>query len=469
MLSIFDANDRCNRRALLSAGGLGFGGLSLANLLAAKSLAGSGDKPISTGKSVVFLLQHGGPTQFETFDPKLDVPDGIRTVGGVTRTSVPGLTLGSTLQRIAKLAHRLAIVRSYTTGSASHSIRPLISEASRKANIGSLYSRLVGANNAASGMPTNVTLFPNSVEPTALGPDLRFGKFSQTGEFGSAFAPFAPGGGSELQANMKLALPADRFDDRCTLLTALDRLRERVDQSGMMEGLDKYRQQAFEMVVRGVSDAFDLSKEDSATLARYDTRQFVNETSYADKSNGKSSRRWYQNNALTLGKQLLLARRLCEAGCGFVTVATRFVWDMHGDANNLGVSRGMQAVGQPFDHAVSAFIEDCEARGLSDKILLVCAGEMGRTPRINKNAGRDHWARLAPLMLYGGGITDGQVIGQSTRDGGEPFADAVDSENLIATILRTLLDIAELRLKTGLPPDLVRFVTTGDPIPRLFS
>jgi hypothetical protein len=468
VLSIFDSNDRFSRRAMLTAGGLGTG-LALSDLLALKSCAGSGDKPITTGKSVVFLLQHGGPTQFETFDPKMEVSNGIRTVGGVAQTSIPGVNFGSTLERLAKHANRMAVVRSYSTGSAGHSIRPLISEASRKANIGSLYSRLVGANNDVTGMPTNVTLFPNSVEPKALGADLRFGKFSQTGEFSSAFAPFSPGGGSEVQSNMKLSVPADRFDDRSTLLASLDRLRRRVDQSGMMEGLDKYRQQAYDMVVRGVSDAFDLSKEDPATIARYDTKQYVNETKYVDKSNGKSSRRWYQNNALTLGKQLLLARRLCEAGCGFVTVATRFVWDMHGDANNLGVSRGMEAVGQPFDHAVSAFIDDCEARGLSDDILLVCVGEMGRTPRINKNAGRDHWARLAPLMLYGGGISHGQVIGQSTRDGGEPLADPVDSENLITTILHTLLDIAELRLKTGLPSDLVRFATSGAPIPRLFS
>ncbi len=469
MLSIFDANERLSRRAMLTAGGLGFGGLSLASLLSAKSLAGSGDKPLATGKSVVFLLQHGGPTQFETFDPKIDVPDGIRTVGGVTQTSVPGITFGSSLSEVAKHADKLAIVKSYTTGSASHSIRPLISEASRSANIGSLYSRLVGANNAVTGMPTNVTLFPNSIEPTALGPDDRFGKFSQTGEFSAAFAPFAPGGGSDMQSNMKLSLPSDRFGDRRSLLDSLDTLRRRVDTSGMMEGVEKYRQQAFEMVLRGVSDAFDLSQEDPVTIARYDTAHYVNETAYADKSNGNKSRRWYQNNALTLGKQMLLARRLCEAGCGFVTVATRFVWDMHADGNNVGVDRGREAVIRPFDHAVSAFIEDCESRGLSDDILLVCVGEMGRTPRINKKGGRDHWARLAPLMMYGGGIATGQVIGQSTRDGGEPLADAVNSDNLVATILNVLVDIPELRLKANLPSDLVRFATSGSPIPRLFS
>ncbi len=467
MLSLFDTNEPLDRRALLTAGGLGFGGLSLSHLLAAQASAGTGSRSITTGRSVVFLLQHGGPTQFETFNPKMDVPDGIRTVGGTTQTSIPGVSFGSTMSRLSRLADRMAIVRSYTTGSAGHSIRPLISEASRKANIGTLFSRLAGANHPTSGMPTNVTLFPNSVDPDALGPDERFGKFSQTGEISSAYAAFAPGGGSTMQQNMRLELPADRFDDRSQLLASLDRLRREVDLSGAMEGLDRYRQQAFEMVLRGVAEAFDLSKEDPQTIARYDTSQYIREDADKDKTNGRVGRRWYQTNAQTLGRQLLLARRLCEAGCGFVTVATRFVWDMHGDANNVGVTRGMQAVGQPFDHAVAAFIEDCEARGLSDDILLVCTGEMGRTPRVNKNGGRDHWARLAPLMLYGGGITDGQVIGQSTRDGGEPLADAVNSENLIATILRTLLDIPELRLRTGLSSDLVRFATSGTPIPRL--
>ncbi|MBM80094.1 MAG: hypothetical protein CMJ78_05810 [Planctomycetaceae bacterium] len=467
MLSLVD--NKLDRRAFMGIGGLGLGGLSLAQLLAAKANAGTGNKPLATGKSVIFLLQHGGPTQFETFDPKLNVPDGIRTVGGVCSTATPGVTFGSSMARTAKYADKLAVVRSYTTGSARHSIEPLIGQASRKANIGSLYSRIAGTNHPDTGLPTNITLFPNSIDPEALGPDERFGKFSQTGELGSAFEPFAPGGGSNLQSDMKLNVSSERFNDRNQLLASLDQLRWNVDRSGAVDGFDKYRQQAFEMVLRGVAGAFDFSDESPKTLARYDTRQFIRENAYTDKTNGRKGRRWYQNNALALGHELLLARRLCEAGCGFVTVATRFVWDMHADANNVGVGRGKEAVIDPFDHAISALIEDCEERGLSDDILLVCVGEMGRTPRINKKGGRDHWARLAPLMLYGGGITQGQIIGQSTRDGGEPLADAVDSENLIATILNLLLDIPELRVRTDLPNDLARFTTSGEPIPRLFS
>lgn len=319
MFSLFDTEKPLNRRALLTVGGLGTGGLALSDLLALRAAAGTGKSPVTTGKSVVFLLQHGGPTQFETFDPKLTVPDGTRTVGGVAQTNIPGVTFGAALPRLSRLADRMAIVKSYTTGSASHSLRPLISEASRKANIGTLFSRLAGANHPESGMPTNVTLFPNSVDAEALGPDERFGKFNQTGEISSAYAAFAPGGGSDLQKNMQLELPADRFDDRSHLLASLDRLRQRIDASGAMEGLDRYRQQAYEMVLRGVAKAFDLSQEDPATLARYDTGQFIRENADNDKTNGRVGRRWYQTNAQTLGKQMLLARlqqRRCDSWPG---------------------------------------------------------------------------------------------------------------------------------------------------------
>ena len=110
----------------------------------------------------------------------------------------------------------------------------------------------------------------------------------------------------------------------------------------------------------------------------------------------------------------------------------------------------MAAVGRSFDHAVAAFVADLEARGLGDKILLIATGEMGRTPRINRNGGRDHWARLAPLLMYGGGLTGGRVIGQSTRDGGEPIANPLTTRNLISTILHTVLDVGQVRLNPAL-------------------
>jgi uncharacterized protein (DUF1501 family) len=161
-----------------------------------------------------------------------------------------------------------------------------------------------------------------------------------------------------------------------------------------------------------------------------------------------------------------LARRLCEAGCGFVTIHASYagVWDFHADRNNLNVLDGMQAIGRSFDHAVAAFVEDLEARGLSDKILLVATGEMGRTPKINTRGGRDHWSRLAPLLLYGGGLSGGQVIGQSTRDGGEPVSDNLTPKHLIATILQTVFDVGVLRVTRGVPNPVLQ-LAQADSIP----
>ena len=180
--------------------------------------------------------------------------------------------------------------------------------------------------------------------------------------------------------------------------------------------LDRLKQQAVETILGGAAKAFDLSQEDPRLIARYDTAPLVRPDQISRRWNNYSK---YVDNAKSLGKLLLLARRLCEAGCGFVTVTTNFVWDMHADQNNAGVEEGMEYMGLPLDHALSAFIEDCQSRGLSDKILLVATGEMGRTPKVNAKGGRDHWGGLAPLLLYGGGLKMGQVIGQSTRDAGE--------------------------------------------------
>jgi hypothetical protein len=275
------------------------------------------------------------------------------------------------------------------------------------------------------------------------------------------YAPFVPGAGKELQQDMRLHLPQSRLNDRRALLFAIDAWKRWTDASATLEGLSEFQQQAFDTLLRGVSDAFDLSTENPKVLARYDTEPLVPKERISKVWN---NHRHYADHAATLGKLLLLARRLCERGCGFVTVTTSFVWDMHADVNNATMTEGMDYVGVPFDHAVSAFIEDVEARGLGDKILLVCCGEMGRTPMINKNGGRDHWGNLAPLMIYGGGLKMGQVIGQSSPNGGEPASEPVTIPDLIATIMHVLLDIGEVRVTSGLPKNLVDAITRGEPI-----
>src|SRR5205814_4879676 len=141
-----------------------------------------------------------------------------------------------------------------------------------------------------------------------------------------------------------------------------DCVRRQVDTSGTMQAMDKFQEQSFRVILGKAADALDLSKEDPRTVARYDTAPLVSPSSINKKWNNYKH---YVDNARTLGKLLLLARRLCERGCGFVTVTTNFVWDNHADVNNAGVAEGMSYTGVPLDHAVSAFIEDLEARGLS--------------------------------------------------------------------------------------------------------
>jgi hypothetical protein len=399
---------------------------------------------------VIFLFLQGGPPQFETFDPKPDAPDGIRTLTGVTQTSLPGVLFGDTLTQLAPLAHKLTVVRSYHTGNAGHNIVPIVSPASLNANIGCLVSRVLGPTHPRTGMPTNAVLLPQSVCADVTRGNGR-GDLSATGPIGPAYAPFVPGGNGELLRNLRLSLAPERFNDRRELARQFDRLMRQLDGEPQAQLYDRNQQQAVEVLLSGrVADALDLSQEDPRVVARYDTARYL--PSHQWRRARRGERGYYAGQAKSIGKLLLMARRLCEAGAGFVTVHADYegVWDFHADGNNLNVVDGMAAVGRSFDHAVAAFIQDVEARGLSDNILLIASGEMGRTPRINRNGGRDHWARLAPLLIYGGGTAGGRVIGQSTRDGGEPNSDAIGTPNLISTILHTVFDIGQLRLQPAL-------------------
>src|SRR5688572_175810 len=388
MLRIRDARGCLGRREFLRIGSLGLGGLSLANLLQTQAAgAQAGARPV-TGKSVIFLFLHGGPSQTETFDPKMDAPAGIRSATGEVPTSLPGITFGGTFPKLAALADKLAIVRSFRTGDGIHDIKPIVGKVTLGANMGSLFARVTGSNDPASGMPLNTALFPRAVDPSTGPASVNFGNFIASGGLGAAYAPFVPGGSGPAQQNLELKLDPTRVDDRKTLLSSLDRIRRDLDARGELSGTDRFQEQALQTILGGVAKAFDLSHEDSKTIARYDTAPLVRPE--------QISRAWnnyprYVDNAKSLGKLLLLARRLCEAGCGFVTVTTNFVWDMHADINNATMEEGMRYMGAPLDHALSAFLEDVEARGLSDKILLVVCGEMGRTPKLNKNGGRDHW------------------------------------------------------------------------------
>jgi hypothetical protein len=456
----FSDHSRLGRRDFLRVGGLSLGGLSLPSLFAKAGAAlGSADRPV-TDKSVIFLFLHGGPSQIETFDPKMTAPSEIRSATGEVKTSLPGITFGGSFPKLAKLADRVSIVRSFTTGDGNHDIKPVVGKDSFGANLGSAYASVAGGNHPDSGMPTNVLLFPRAVEADTKPGTMSFGKFGSSGPFGIASAPFQPDGDGMLKSDMRLSLPMDKLDDRKSLLAALDRAKIAAEAA---EGIDSTREKAFSVLLGGVGDAFDLAREDPELVAKYDTSKIIDVAKIDKKWNNHKN---YSDNARTLGKLLLLARRLCERGAGFVTVTTNFVWDMHADVNNATMTEGMGYMGPPLDHALSVFLEDIRDRGLEDKILLVACGEMGRTPRINKKGGRDHWGGLAPLLLAGGGLRMGQVIGQSARDAGAPNSEPIRIKNLIGTVMHTLFDVGQLRLVRGVGRELLQ-MADYEPIPGL--
>jgi uncharacterized protein (DUF1501 family) len=223
---------------------------------------------------------------------------------------------------------------------------------------------------------------------------------------------------------MSQILSDTRMSDRRSLLDSLDRINREVDHSGLMSGFDAFEQQAYSLILGGAKAAFDVNAESKSTRDRY--------------GDG-------------LGTQLLQARRLCEAGCGFVTI-NYGGWDMH---NNIVNS--MRQRGPILDRAVSAFVSDVAERGLSENICLIVTGEFGRTPRVNRNAGRDHWAPLSTLAFAGGGLRMGQVVGESTAKAETPKSTPIGPQDLMATIFHVL----------GLPQDLHFQDTAGRPVPMI--
>jgi hypothetical protein len=463
MLSICDPA-YFGRRDFLRIGGLGLGGLAHNSLFPS---VGSAGVPLSeagspvTDKVVVFLFLHGGPSQFETFDPKPNAPVEVRSATGEIKTALPGITFGSSFPKLAKMADQLAIVRSFVPGDANHDIKPIVAKDGFSANLGSAYASMAGGNNQSNGMPTNVLLFPRAVDPTAGPGQMGFGKFASTGPFNAASVPFQPDGDGTLKKDMKLMLPLERLDDRRTLLAGFDQLKRGMQAEA--EYIESARQKAFSILLGGVGEAFDIAREDPKIVDSYDTAKLID----VEKINKKwNNHKHYADNARSLGKLLLLARRLVERGAGFITVTTNFVWDMHADVNNAHMVEGMSYMAPPLDHAVSVFLNDLRDRGLEDKVLLVACGEMGRSPRLNKNGGRDHWGNLGPLLLAGGGLKMGQVIGQSSSNGGDPNSDPVRIQNLIGTIMHTLFDTGKLRITRGVSRELLQ-MSDYAPIPGL--
>ena len=287
------------RRDFLKVGTLGLGGLTLAQTLATKAAASE----VVKDKAVVLLFLQGGPTHIETWDPKMTAPSEYRAIFGETKTCLPGVTFGKHFSQMAAIADRLAVVRSFRHGNGSHaSASALVASGGNasQATMGTLYSRIAGLSNPLTGIPNNAVITPPAAGDEFKGIGANPDRVTSVGTLPSAYKTFDPSSGGQVIKNMELSLPQGRLDDRRSLLGQVDRIRRDMDVAGSLDGADQFSQQAFDVIVGGISEAFDLTTENPKTIAKYDTKQY-------DLPKAQKKR---NQTPIALGKQMLLARRL---------------------------------------------------------------------------------------------------------------------------------------------------------------
>ncbi len=436
------------RRAALKLGTLGLAGLTLGDLLRLRA-EGSAESNATGSKdtAVIMLWLDGGPSQLETYDPKPEAPSEYRGPWGAIPTNVPGMLVSEILPLHAKHADKMAFVRSVHHGTGDHFAAghwmltgkfgaTSQSLAQKFPSVGSYAAKVRGAN--AAGVPPYVGL--PAAESIYLYPGYQGAAY-----LGAAYNPFEVdreysylGVTYPLPSRpprcLELFTPPDAVatKKRMSLLSGLDRMARNVDQSGVMDSLDKYQQQAVSMMMSGrARDAFDLSKEDPRSLDKY----------------GRNP--W--------GMYTLMARRAVEAGVTFVTVDMPH-WDDH---SNIAVGHGVKL--KAVDQAVYALIEDLVSRDLLERVLVVVMGEFGRTPRINTGQpgipipGRDHWGDAISVMLAGGGIRGGQVVGTTTGKAEYPTERPLKPGDVLATIYKVL----------GIDPAMAFNDFAGRPVPIL--
>jgi hypothetical protein len=395
---------------MLRAGLLGVAGVSLPDLLRLRARSSEGVSRRDT--AVIFILQEGGATQFETYDPKPLAPVEIRGEFKAIATSVPGVQFSELMAEQAKIMHRLTLLRSIHHPSTQHSSSVHLIKTGyycrAEANENEMPS--LGAYTAKLRGPTA----PN-VPPYVL---IHNGERYDGGHFlGRAYQPFLAKTHEDKPTfqlpNLTLleGIGAAQLAERRTLLAGFDEARRIWDTRGMVEAADQFQHQAFDMVTGPAARrAFNLDAEPLALRERYGMNR--------------------------LGQRMLLARRLVEHGVTFITVGT-FGWDHHND-----LWPDMRRNGPAFDRGMAALVEDLAARGLDRRVLVVVMGEFGREPRITSlpklTPGRDHWGDVMSVLLAGGGLTGGQVIGASDTKGARPAQSPHRLEKVLAVMYRHL-------------------------------
>jgi hypothetical protein len=412
MLELRGPSYRCcdglTRRSFLRVGFLGLAGLTLADHLRHKAAAAEAGKP-TRDTAVILLWLGGGPSHIDMYDLKPEAPVEFRGEFGSIPTNVPGIRVGEHLPLQARHMDKMAVVRSVMHTNAGHGMGthwmltgyvPTIEiNDNLNPSCGSVVARMRGAN--APRLPAYVCL--PSPPPSA-----------NAAYLGVAYNPFAPGSDPNSDGfqvrDLKLTprVDLDRFKNRRELLRDVDRLRRDADTQGTALGYDRFYHDAFDIVTSAdCRIAFDIHKEDPKVRDRYGRH--------------------------TWGQSTLLARRLVEAGATYVTV-NMGGWDTH--SNNF---QSLKSNLLPhYDRALAALLEDLHDRGLDQKVLVMTYGEFGRTPRINPQAGRDHWPGAMSVIVAGGGLKMGQVIGSTDPKAECPKTRAVGPQDVLATMYHVL-------------------------------
>jgi hypothetical protein len=431
------------RRDFLKIGSAGLLGLGLADLLRLEARAAkdtAADAPKAKARSVIMIWLAGGPATIDMWDLKPGAPTEIRGEFKPIPTSAPGVQIGEHLSKTAKVMDRVSLVRSLAHSIPSHEIATTFMTTGNKPTAAIQYPSLGSV--AAKLLPVE-----KGVPPYVSFGDLRGGKAGGPGYLGTGYNPFyvegagnGKGGVRANQAAMTLRVRGiqlpngftlDELAKRDDLLRQFDRGFQKLDAAGdLVDGLDEFHRQALDILRSDkTKKAFDLAQESAATRERYGSSAF--------------------------GTGVLAARRLIEAGVRFTTVSLGG-WDTH--QNNF--TRLKDNLLPPLDQALSALIADLDQRGLLDTTVVYCAGEFGRTPKINNKggSGRDHWARSMAVLLAGGGLKRGYVHGTTDANGMAPATDPCSPDDIGATVFQCLgVDPhTELQSPTGRPIQLFR-------------
>ena len=433
--------DGVTRRDMLRIGSLTVGGLTLPRLLRAEQVAGIH----SSHKAVIMIYMCGAPAHQDMYDLKRDAPAEIRGEFTPINTNVPGIQICEHMPRMASIMDKCVVLRS-VHGSPDGGHDSFICYTGRSVrnqpsggwpSLGSVASKVLGPADRA--VPPFVGLSPDAGHPPYGSPGL-------PGFLGVSHAAFRPSGPASSDIVLK-DVSGERLSQRRALLHRLDRLRRDIDSSRMLDGMDALSQTAFDILTSSrLAQALNISAEPTRVRERY----------------GQGDPGRFGDGAPRNLEHFLMARRLVEAGCRVVTLNFGR-WDFHSDTFN-----GMKNTHLPqFDQGLSALIEDLHERGLDKDVAVVAWGEFGRTPLINKDAGRDHWPAVGGGLLAGGGFRTGQVIGATDRHAAAITDRPVHFSEVLSALYRHLgIDPASTPLTdhTGRPQYLLE---KTDPMPEL--